>query len=355
MKSKIRVLIVDDSSVVRSLLTHILSSDPGIEVVGVASDPYIAREKLVSLKPDVMTLDIEMPRMDGITFLEKVMKHFPIPTIIVSSLSVRGSETAYRALEVGAVDVVAKPAIDVTKALNQIGQHLIETVKAAARVDMNKHKVVRSEQVVASRPTGSSTALIRTTHQVLAIASSTGGTEALKVVLPRLPADLPGTVVVQHMPPVFTKTFAEHLQKLCPFEVKEAQDGDRVNPGRVLIAPGNYHMELSRSGAYYYVHLHQQPQLHGVRPAADYLMWSVAKVAGANAIGVVLTGMGKDGADGLLKMKEAGAYNIAQDEKSCIVFGMPKEAIDLGAIHKTLPLDKISDELRIQFSKREVA
>jgi len=353
---KIKVLIVDDSSVVRNLLTHILSSDPEIEVVGVAPDPFIAREKLLSLNPDVMTLDIEMPRMDGITFLEKVMKHRPIPTVIVSSLSTRGSETAMRALEVGAVDVVAKPAIDVTKALQQIGNDVVQTVKSAARANLTRLTAPRQEQKVTQvKSLPSPTALMKTTHQILAIASSTGGTEALKVVLPRLPADIPGTLVVQHMPPVFTKTFAEHLQALCPFEVKEAEDGDRVNPGRALIAPGNFHMELYRSGAYYYVKLHQEAQLHGVRPAADYMMWSVAKYAGANAVGVILTGMGADGADGLLKMKQAGSYNIAQDEASCVVFGMPKEAIERSAVEKILSLEKISDEIIRQFRMREVA
>ncbi len=357
MNRKIRVLIVDDSSVVRSLLTRILSIDSEIEVVGSAPDPFVAREKLISLEPDVMTLDIEMPRMDGITFLEKVMKHKPTPTVIVSSLSTSGSASALRAFEVGAVDVIAKPAIDVTKALNQIGEHIIQTVKAAAHANLSKLALRASYQKQNSPKTSlrRGESLAKTTHQILAIGSSTGGTIALKEILPNLPADIPGTLIVQHMPPVFTKAFAEHLQELCPFEVKEAEDGDRVNPGRCLIAPGNFHMELSRSGAYYYVKLHQESAIHGVRPAVDYLMWSVAKVAGTNSIGVILTGMGSDGADGLLRMKESGAYTIAQDEASSVVFGMPKQAIDLGAAQKVLPLQEISQELIKQFHVRTVA
>jgi two-component system chemotaxis response regulator CheB len=356
MSKKIRVLIVDDSSVIRTFLTKILSLDPEIEVVGTAPDPYVARDKLVALKPDVMTLDIEMPRMDGITFLTKVMEHMPVPTIIFSSLSPKNSATALKAMEAGAVEVMAKPAIDVTENLNQIANDLVSKVKAVASAKV-KHKSNLERPIVQNRvrSLGVSTALQKTTHQILAIASSTGGTEALKSVLPYLPEDLPGTVVVQHMPPVFTKTYAQSLQNICPFEVKEAQHGDRVLPGRVLIAPGNYHMELARSGAHYFVKLHQEPLIHGVRPAADYLMKSVAKYAGANAIGLVLTGMGKDGAEGLLSMKQAGSYNIAQDEESCIVFGMPKAAIDLDSIHRVLSLEQIAEVLIKQFNSRAVA
>lgn len=355
MSNKIKVLIVDDSSVIRSFLTKILSSDPEIEVVGTAPDPYIARDKLVALKPDVMTLDIEMPRMDGITFLSKVMQHMPVPTIIFSSLSPRNSAMALKAIEAGAVEVMAKPAIDVAENLNQMADELLNKVKVVAKAKIHHKTKLGSTLTARPKVVGQPTALQKTTHQVLAIASSTGGTEALKAVLPYLPEDLPGTVIVQHMPPVFTKTYAESLQNICSFEVKEAQHGDRVLPGRVLIAPGNYHMELARSGAQYYVRLHQEAMVHGVRPAADYLMRSVAKFAGANAIGLVLTGMGKDGAEGLLAMKNAGSYNVAQDEDSCVVFGMPKAAIELSAIHKILALDKIAEDLRKQFSSRAVA
>ncbi len=356
----IRVLIVDDSSIIRNLLTRFLSSDPEIEVVGTAPDPYVAREKLVALKPDVMTLDIEMPRMDGVTFLEKVMQHFPTRTVIISSLSAHGSEMALRALEAGAVDVLAKPAIDVTRSFEAMAEEVVLRVKAAAKARLRGASPLR----LAGKPAASlaqasrlksSGALAKTTHQILAIASSTGGTEALKQVLPRMTSGIPGTVIVQHMPPVFTKTYADHLARICPFEVKEAEDGDQVMPGRALVAPGNFHMEIVRSGGYYYVRLHQEPLLHGVRPAADFLMRSVAKYAGSNAIGVILTGMGRDGADGLLAMKAAGSYNIAQDEESCVVYGMPKVAVEVGAIHESLPLDSIADRLTNLLKLREVA
>ncbi|MGZ3775799.1 MAG: protein-glutamate methylesterase/protein-glutamine glutaminase [Pseudobdellovibrionaceae bacterium] len=342
MKQKIRVLIVDDSAVIRKLLEKILSSSPDIEVVGTAADPYIARDRLVALKPDVMTLDVEMPRMDGISFLEKVMQHFPTRTIIFSSLAKTGSETYLRALEAGAIEIMEKPSIDVTQSLESLAQSIVEKVKIVAKARMNPIKKFSASGVSSvSAPTS----LARTTHQLIAVASSTGGTEALKVFLRGMPADIPGTLIVQHMPPGYTKSFAENLNNLFPFEVKEAVDGDQVIPGRVLIAPGNYHMEITRSGAYYYVKLHQEAPLHSVRPAADYLMKSVAKFVGKNALGVVLTGMGKDGAEGLLEMKKAGAYTVVQNEETCVVYGMPAAAIALGAADKVLPLDKIASDL----------
>jgi len=351
--SKIRVLIVDDSAVIRKLLEKIFSATPDIEVVGTASDPYIARDKLVQLKPDVMTLDVEMPRMDGISFLEKVMQHFPTRTIIFSSLAKTGSETYLRALEAGAIEIMEKPSIDVSQTLEVLGKEIVEKVKAVA-----KARIVQAAKVsVPGVPVQKvkSTSLARTTHQLIAVASSTGGTEALKVFLSGMPADIPGTLVVQHMPPGFTKSFAENLNKMFPFEVKEAQEGDQVVPGRVLIAPGNYHMEITRSGAFYYVKLHQGPALHSVRPAADYLMKSVAKFVGKNALGVVLTGMGKDGAEGLLEMKNAGAYTVAQNEETCVVYGMPAAAVALGATDKVLALDKISGDLLKQINVRNAA
>jgi two-component system chemotaxis response regulator CheB len=304
-----------------------------------------------------MTLDVEMPKMDGITFLEKVMEHFPTRTLLFSSLSEKGSETALRALELGAVDVMGKPAMGVQNGLLSLAEELILRVKTVAKARLptaGAHRKTLSAQPTPSKAINV-TAMKRTTHAILAIASSTGGTEALKRVLPFLPADIPGTVIVQHMPPVFTKTFAEALNKICPFEVREAVDGDGIYPGRVLLAPGNFHMEVARSGANYYVKLHQAPLIHGVRPAADYLMKSVAQYAGSNAIGLVLTGMGKDGAEGLLQMKKAGAYNIAQDEATCAVFGMPKVAIELKAIDKILPLDEIANALIRQIQVRAVA
>jgi two-component system chemotaxis response regulator CheB len=351
----IRVLIVDDSSIIRSLLTKLLSADPEIEVVGTAPDPYVARDKLVALNPDVMTLDIEMPRMDGITFLEKVMQHFPVRTLILSSLSTHHSVMALRALEVGAIDVMAKPAIDVTRSMEEMGAEIVQRVKAVAKARLSGPHAPPAAVTGSIARAAVGTALDRTTHQILAIASSTGGTEALKLVLPKLPHDLPGTVLVQHMPAGFTKTYADALQKLCAFEVKEACDGDKVIPGRVLLAPGNFHMELVRSGAYYHVKLNQEPLLHGVRPAADILMRSVAKYAGSNAIGVVLTGMGKDAAEGLKAMKAAGSFNIGQDEASCVVYGMPKAAKELGVIDRELPLERIASEIIQQLRKREAA
>jgi len=351
MSPKIRCLIVDDSAVIRSLLQRMLNSDPEIEVVGSAPDPYVAREKLVELKPDVMTLDIEMPRMDGLTFLEKVMASMPTRTLIISSLARQQSEMALRALEVGAIDVLAKPAINVTDSLQDLRDELVSRVKAVARAQLQKPAAAPQPRPKLPNHTK---ALGQTTHQILAIAASTGGTEALKVVLSGLPPDIPGTLIVQHMPPVFTRTFAENLNRICNFEVKEAEAGDRVKPGLVLLAPGNYHMELTRSGAYYYVKLNQDPPQHGVRPAADILMRSVAKYAGKNAVGVVLTGMGRDGALGLLEMHQAGAYNIAQDEATSVVYGMPKVAVEAGGIDKVLPLSDIASQLIREFQRRDL-
>lgn len=353
MAQKIRVLIVDDSAVIRKLLEKIFSSAPDIEVVGTAADPYIARDKLVALKPDVMTLDVEMPRMDGISFLEKVMQHFPTRTIIFSSLAKTGSETYLRALEAGAIEILEKPSIDVSQTLEVLGASILEKVRAVAKARINPIKKVVTPGTPVKK--AAPTSLARTTHQLIAVASSTGGTEALKVFLSGMPTDIPGTLVVQHMPPGFTKSFAENLNNMFPFEVKEAQDGDQVVPGRVLIAPGNYHMEITRSGAFYYVKLHQGPTLHSVRPAADYLMKSVAKYVGKNALGVVLTGMGKDGAEGLLEMKNAGAYTVVQNEETCVVYGMPGAAVALGAADKILPLDRIAGDLINQVQQRNAA
>lgn len=353
MSAKIKVLIVDDSAVIRKLLSRIISTCPDMELVGTAPDPFAAREILVLQKPDVMTLDIEMPKMDGLSFLEKVMEHFPTRTLVISSLAKEGSETALRALELGAIDVVEKPSLDVTKNFESMKESIASKIRMASRARIQKTVPGFTRPVLLkSKPAASATALAKTTHQVLAIASSTGGTEALKVVLGGLPVDLPGTVIVQHMPPVFTKSYAESLNQRFPFEVKEAQDGDKVVPGRVLLAPGNFHMEMVRNGAFYHVKLNQGPLLHGVRPAADYLMKSVAKYAGANAIGIVLTGMGKDGAEGLLEMRKAGAYTISQSEKTCVVYGMPHAAEQLGAVDKVLDLGQISGELVSQFKKR---
>jgi len=324
----IKVLIVDDSALVRKVFSRELSKAADIEVVGTAHDPYMARDKIVELKPDVITLDIEMPRMDGLTFLEKLMKYYPMPVVIVSSLAQAGGETALRAIELGAVEVVAKPSASYS--VNEMGPQLIHKVRAAACVNIDN---LRKRQI--KNPAGISkvhTALIKTSNKVIAIGASTGGTEAIKDVLTALPANMPPILVVQHMPPYFIKSFAARLDSLCTLEVKEASDGESVTSGKVLIAPGNKHMELRRSGANYYVVLNDKPLVHYQRPAVEMLFDSVAQYAGSNAIGVILTGMGKDGAKGLLNMKTAGAYTIAQDEQSSIVFGMPKEAILLGAV-----------------------
>jgi two-component system chemotaxis response regulator CheB len=352
LSKKIRVLVVDDSVVIRSLMTRILSQDPDIEVIGSAPDPFVARTMLIDQKPDVMTLDVEMPKMDGITFLTKVMEHFPTRTIIISSLTVAGAPTVMKALEAGAMEVMAKPALDVTRSMTQIADELRSRVKAVARSPLP----VRRLASTASRSVGA--ALEKTTHAICAIATSTGGTEALKEVIPYLPAGFPGTAVVIHMPPVFTKTFADSLQRMTPhLEIREARDGDRLVPGLVLFAPGNYHMEIHRSGAHSIARLHQQPTLHGVRPAADYLLKTVAHAAGSNAMGAVLTGMGKDGAAGLLAMKQAGAWTITQSERTCVVYGMPREADALKAGCESVDLENVADHLvaRVRKHEREVA
>jgi two-component system chemotaxis response regulator CheB len=348
---KIKVLIVDDSAVIRKILSKVVNSSADMELVGAAPDPFAARELLVQHHPDVMTLDVEMPKMDGLSFLERVMQFMPTRTLLISSLAKAGSETALRALELGAIDVIEKPSMDVSKNFEGMAELIAQKIRMASRARLQKRIPTSPSQVV-QKSKLSATAMAQTTHQVLAIASSTGGTEALKVVLAGLPVDLPGTVIVQHMPAGFTKTYAQALNKRFPFEVKEAEDGDKVVPGRVLLAPGNYHMELVRNGAFYHVKLHQQPLLHGVRPAADFLMKTVAKYAGGNSVGVVLTGMGKDGAEGLLEMKKAGAYTISQSEKTCVVYGMPQAAVQVGAVEKVLDLDAIAAELCLQFVKR---
>lgn len=350
--NKIKVLIVDDSSVIRKMVEKILSFSQEIEVVGSAPDPYVAREMIAAHRPDVMILDVEMPRMDGISFLEKVMEHFPVRTIIFSSLTKEGSDTYLRAMESGAIEVMEKPTINVSSNLESIGAVIIEKVKQVARARIQITKKMRQTGPVVKVAT---TSLAKTTHQLIAIASSTGGTEALKVLLSGMPADIPGTLIVQHMPPGFTKSFADNLDKMFPFQVREAQDGDLVSPGKVFIAPGNYHMEIKRNGAYYHIKLHQDVPLHSVRPAADYLMKSVAKYVGANAIGIVLTGMGRDGAEGLLEMKNAGAITYGQNEATSVVYGMPQAAKEIGAVDHEMALDKIAADVMRKVRERSVA
>ena len=336
-KRKIRVLIVDDSAIVRKIFTQELSKYPDIEVVGTAPDPYIARDKIVALKPDVITLDIEMPRMDGLTFLKKLMKYYPIPTIVVSSLTPKNSAMALEALEAGAVEVLAKPGGSYS--VGDMSVQLVEKIRAAARARLLRApSETPTVGIVKEAPKLS---LTQTTHKIIAMGASTGGTEALKAVLMQMPPTSPGIVIVQHMPPKFTQAFAERLNSLCQLTVKEAQNGDAVIPGVALIAPGNYHMVLKRSGARYYVEIKDGPLVCYQRPSVDVLFHSVARYAGPNAIGVIMTGMGRDGASGLLEMKKAGAKTIAQDEETCVVFGMPKEAIKLGAVDVVAPLQDI--------------
>lgn len=329
---QIKVLIVDDSAIVRKIFSHELSKHADITVVGAAPDPYVARDKIVNLKPDVITLDIEMPRMDGLSFLRKLMKYHPVPTIIVSSLTPANSEMALEAMEYGAVEVLAKPGGSYS--VGDMSEQLAEKIRAAACVNLSSRTQVEERPV----PSVPSLALKRSTHKVIAMGASTGGTEALKSVLMQLPANIPGIVIVQHMPPRFTTTFANRLNELCQIEVREAKDGDSVLPGTALIAPGNFHMVLKRVGGSYYVEVGTGPLVFHQRPSVDVLFSSVARFAGANAVGLIMTGMGKDGAAGMLEMKKAGAQTVAQDEASCVVFGMPREAIRLGGVDKVASL-----------------
>ncbi len=334
----IRVLIVDDSATARAVLKEILSAAPGIEVVGVAPDAYVARDKVVELRPDVICLDVEMPRMDGVSFLKKLMVHMPTPVVMVSSLTRQGAQVTLDALEAGAVDYVAKPHSNIYDGAGEIKNELVEKVRIAAKAHVTKKSPAEIKQVAAYTP------LAETTQKVIAIGASTGGTEALKDVLMRMPRNSPGIVVVQHMPGTFTKQFAERLNELCQMSVKEAKNGDHVGIGEVLIAPGNFHMVLRRSGARYYVEIGEGRNVSGHKPSVDVLFSSVAKAAGANAIGIILTGMGADGAKGMVAMHDEGALTIAQDQKSCVVFGMPKVAIEKGGVDHIVSLEKIAQK-----------
>lgn len=333
----IRVLIVDDSVVVRKILSEKLSKYSDIKVVGCAQDPYAARDMIVSLRPDVITLDVEMPRMDGLSFLSKLMKHFPLPVIIVSSVTPKNSETALRALELGAVEVIAKPGSSLTTP--DVDRQLVWAIRAAASARVVQRRSDSTAPTVSKEP--SRTSLTNVSNKVVAIGASTGGTQAIEAVLTRMPDSTPGTVIVQHMPEFFTNAFAERLNQICAMEIREAHDGDVVRPGLALVAPGNIHMTLQQVGGRYIVRLKHGPPVHYQRPSVDVLFQSVAKSAGKNAAGIILTGMGADGAKGLLEMRQAGAFTIAQDEATSVVFGMPKEAIKLGAASVVLPLSNI--------------
>lgn len=348
MAKKVRVLIVDDSSVVRQTMSEILSSDPDIEIMGTAADPLIAAERLKDEVPDVITLDVEMPRMDGLTFLKKIMTQHPIPVVMCSSLTAGGSETAMKAFEYGAVDIIEKPKVGAKQFFEESKVRLCDAVRAAALARISKLRERSSLAVpkltadaVIEKPLSRS--MIQTTEKVVVVGASTGGTEALRIFLECMPPDAPGIVIVQHMPEKFTEAFAKRIDGLCRISVKEACNDDSVIRGRALIAPGNRHMLLKRSGARYYVEIKDGPLVCRHRPSVDVLFRSAARYAGKNAVGVIMTGMGDDGAKGMLEMKEAGAFNIAQDEESCVVFGMPKKAIELGAVDKVLALDRIPE------------
>ena len=346
--SPIRVLIVDDSAVVRQTLSDILSSDPGIAVIGTAGNPFIAADRISEEIPDVITLDIEMPGMDGLTFLQKIMSQHPIPVVICSSLAEEGAQSTLRALEYGAVDIIAKPRLGSKRFLEESSVALCEAVKAAAMARPRVYTPRRTVEpkltadAILARSTG---AMLETTEKVVVIGASTGGTEALRSLLEALPGDAPGMVIVQHMPEAFTRAFANRLDSLCRISVKEAESNDTVLRGRALIAPGNYHTLLKRSGARYFVDIKEGPLVCRHRPSVDVLFRSAARYAGANALAVILTGMGDDGARGMLEMKEAGAATIAQDEATSIVFGMPKEAIKRGAVDTILPLGAIAGSI----------
>lgn len=349
MAKPIRVLIVDDSAVVRQALSEILSSDPAIEVMATAPDPVIAAAKISKERPDVITLDVEMPRMDGLSFLKQIMAQDPIPVVMCSSLTEKGAEVTMRALQYGAIEIINKPRMGAKQFLEDSRVLICDAVKAASRARARRLSSLVNEpapklnaDVMLSQP--KATENFQTTEKIIAVGASTGGTEALRVFLQGLPYDAPGIVIVQHMPQHFTAAFAKRLNGICRISVKEAEDGDTVIPGHALIAPGNMHMMLKRSGTRYYVQIKDGPLVCRHRPSVDVLFRSVARYAGVNATGVIMTGMGDDGARGMLEMKNAGATNLAQDEESCVVFGMPQEAIKMGGVTKTLTLDDLAAE-----------
>jgi two-component system chemotaxis response regulator CheB len=333
---KIKVLIVDDSALIRSVMKEIISSQPDMEVVGVAPDPIFARELIKQTNPDVLTLDVEMPKMDGLDFLEKLMRLRPMPVVMVSSLTERGSEITLRALELGAVDFVTKPKISIQSGMHEYTDMIADKIRAASKA------VIRARAINTAPKDTDALPQIRnpftSSEKLIIIGASTGGTEAIKEFLIRMPSDCPGILVTQHMPEGFTRSFAQRLDNLCKISVSEAAGNERILPGHAYIAPGHSHLTLVRSGANYMTHLDQNPLVNRHRPSVDVLFNSAATAAGRNAVGVILTGMGKDGALGMLAMRNAGAYNFAQDEASCVVFGMPREAIAVGAAHEILPL-----------------
>jgi two-component system, chemotaxis family, protein-glutamate methylesterase/glutaminase len=351
MTQPVRALIIDDSASVRRTLSDILNADPDIRVIGAACDPYAAARKIAQEVPDVITLDVEMPRMDGITFLKKLMAQRPVPVVMCSSLTEENSATLMKALEAGAVDAIPKPRVDTTHFLLESSVRICDAVKAAARAKLGRVPAAAAPEAPARPQPASSLsspirdAALRKADTVVCMGASTGGTESLRAVLEMLPEDCPGIVIVQHMPEKFTAAFAKRLNGLCAIEVKEAEDGDAVLRGRALIAPGNLHTSLRRRGSHYYVSVEDGPLVSRHRPSVNVLFRSAAREAGSNATGILMTGMGDDGADGLLEMRKAGASTVAQDEATSVVFGMPKEAIERGAACKIAPLDAIAHEI----------
>ena len=349
MKShKLKVLVIDDSALIRSVMKEIINREKDMECVGAAPDPLVAREMIKELNPDVLTLDVEMPKMDGLDFLERLMRLRPMPVVMVSTLTERGSDITFRALELGAVDFVSKPKMDIARGMEEYAAEITDKIRAAAQSHVHAKKGVAPTMVVQEKLSAdailpsSAPGRFASTEKLIIIGASTGGTEAIKDVLTRLPADVPGILVTQHMPENFTKSFADRLNSLCKISVKEAEHNERILPGHAYIAPGHSHLLLKRSGANYMTELNQGPPVNRHRPSVDVLFRSAANVAGANAMGIILTGMGKDGAQGLLEMKQAGSFTIAQDEATCVVFGMPREAIALGGAAEVVPLQNVA-------------
>ena len=339
--SKIRVLSVDDSALMRQIMTEIINSHSDMEMVATAPDPLVARDLIKKFNPDVLTLDVEMPRMDGLDFLEKLMRLRPMPVVMVSSLTGKGSEVTLRAL--GAIDFVTKPQLGIREGMLAYSEMIAEKVRTAAKASLAAHKPLSAPTTLKAGPLLSS-------EKLIAIGASTGGTEAIRHVLQPLPLSSPALLITQHMPPGFTRSFADRLNKLCQIGVKEAEDGERVLPGHAYIAPGDRHMELSRSGANYQIKIHDGPAVNRHRPSVDVLFHSVAKQAGRNAVGVILTGMGNDGAAGMLAMRQAGAWTLAQNEASCVVFGMPREAINMGGVCEVVDLSQVSQQMLAKIS-----